>query len=190
MKRKRDNWQQSLPGLDLEKLVFLDESGINTAMARRYGRCPPSKRLVDSVPAGAWQSNTLLAAVRLDGVVAPMVLDGPVNGEVFASYIELSLVPALEPGDIVIMDNLPAHKSLRVTQAIEGIGCSLVYLPPYSPDFNPIENMWSKVKASMRKAAARTFETVVDAVGEALLAVSTTDCQGYFSHCGYEATST
>jgi len=90
VKRKRDNWQQSLPGLDLEKLVFLDESGINTAMARRYGRCPPSKRLVDSVPAGAWQSNTLLAAVRLDGVVAPMVLDGPVNGEVFASYIELS----------------------------------------------------------------------------------------------------
>lgn len=189
VKRKREQWEQCLPGLDLEKLVFLDESGINTAMARRYGRCLQSKRLVDSAPAGLWQSNTLLAAVRLDGVVAPMVLDGPVNGEVFASYIELSLVPELEAGDIVIMDNLPAHKNLRVTKAIEGAGCLLVYLPPYSPDFNPIENMWSKVKAWLRKAAARTFETVVEAVGEALLAVTTTDCQGYFSHCGYDATS-
>lgn len=174
----------------MEKLVFLDESGINTAMARRYGRCAQGKRLVDSAPAGLWQSNTLLAAVRLDGVVAPMVLDGPVNGEAFAGYIEQCLVRELEPGDIVIMDNLPAHKSVRVTQAIEGAGCSLVYLPPYSPDLNPIENMWSKVKAWLGKAAARTFETVVDAVGQALLAVNTTDCQGYFSHCGYNATPT
>ena len=189
VKHKREVWEQCLAGLDLEKLVFLDESGINTAMARRYGRCLQNKRLVDSTPAGLWQSNTLLAAVRLDGVVAPMVLDGPVNGDIFASYIERSLVPELEPDDIVIMDNLPAHKSLRVTQAIEAAGCLLVYLPPYSPDFNPIENMWSKVKAWLRKAAARTFETVVQAVGEALLAVTTADCQGFFSHCGYDATS-
>jgi transposase len=189
VKRKREEWEQCLPGLDLEKLVFLDESGINTAMARRYGRCPQHERLVDSAPAGLWQSNTLLAAVRLDGVLAPMVLDGPVNGDSFAGYIERSLVPELEPGDIVVMDNLPAHKNQRVTQAIEAIGCSLVYLPPYSPDFNPIENMWSKVKASLRKAAARTFDSVVDAVAEALRAVTPDDCQGYFGHCGYDATS-
>lgn len=186
MKRKREDWEECRAGLDDEKMVFLDESGINTAMARRYGRCPRHERLVDSAPAGHRQSNTLLAAVRLDGVVAPMVLDGPVNGEVFAHYIEQSLVPELEPGDMVIMDNLPSHKSLRVTQAIQGAGCSLVYLPPYSPDYNPIENMWSKVKAWLRKVAARTFETVVEAVGEALRAVTTTDCEGYFSHCGYD----
>ena len=188
VKCKREEWEQCLPGLDLEKLVFLDESGVTTAMARRYGRCPQDQRLVDSAPAGQWQSNTLLAAVRLDGVVAPMVLDGPVNGDSFAGYIERSLAPELEPGDIVVMDNLPAHKSQRVTQAIQAVGCSLVYLPPYSPDFNPIENMWSKVKASLRKAAARTFDSVVDAVAQALRAVTSDDCQGYFEHCGYDAT--
>jgi transposase len=187
VKSRREEWEQCLPGLNLEKLVFLDESGINTIMARRYGRCAQNKRLVDSAPAGQWQSNTLLAAVRLDGVIAPMVFDGPVNGDSFAGYIELSLVPELEPKDIVIMDNLPAHKSQRVTQAIEGAGCSLVYLPPYSPDFNPIENMWSKVKASLRKTAARTFESVIDAVAEALTSVTLEDCQGYFDHCGYDA---
>jgi transposase len=187
VKRQREIWEQCLPGLNLEKLVFLDESGINTFMARRCGRCSQGQRLVDSAPAGQWQSNTLMAAVRLDGVIAPMVLDGPVNGESFAGYIEECLVPELSAGDIVIMDNLPAHKSQRITEAIEGAGCTLVYLPPYSPDFNPIENMWSKVKASLRKAAARTFDAVVDAVGEALLAVTPDDCEGYFRHCGYDA---
>ena len=190
MKAKREEWEQCLPGLDPEKLVFLDESGINTIMARHHGRCLQGERLVDSAPAGQWQSNTLLAAVRLDGVVAPMVLDGPVNGDSFASYIEESLVAELEPGDIVIMDNLPAHKSQRVTQAIEGAGCLLVYLPPYSPDFNPIEKMWSKVKAWLRKVKARTFDGLVHAVGDALRTVTAEDRQGYFSHCGYDATLT
>ena len=119
------------------------------------------------------------------GVLEELRLKFEVRG-----YIEQSLVPELEPGDIVIMDNLPAHKSLRVTQAIEGAGCLLVYLPPYSPDFNPIENMWSKVKALLRKAAARTFETIVDAVKDALLAITPEDCRGYFCHCGYNATLT
>jgi transposase len=190
VKLKREEWEHCLPGLDLEKLVFYDESGINAAMARRYGRCLQGERLVDSEPGGPWRSYTLLAAVRLAGVVAPMVLDGPVNGESFASYIEQFLVRELEPGDIVIMDNLPAHKSQRVTDAIERVGCTLAYLPPYSPDFNPIENMWSKTKALLRKAAARTFDTVVDAVKGALLAVTPDDCDGYFSHCGYDATPT
>jgi transposase len=130
-----------------------------------------------------------MSAIRLDGVVAPMLLDGPVNGETFAGYVEQCLVPSLHAGDILIMDNLPAHKSVRVTQAVEGAGCTLVYLPPYSPDFNPIENMWSKVKAILRSVKARTFDTVVDAVEMALHAITLDDCEGYFRHCGYDATS-
>jgi len=187
VKLKREIWQQCLPGLDLGKLVFLDESGISTAMVRRYGRCAQGQRLVDKAPAGTWHNNTLVAALRLNGVVAPMLVTGPINGDMFASYIEQSLVAELEPGDIVIMDNLPAHKSPRVAEAIEAAGCRLVYLPPYSPDFNPIEPMWSKVKARLRKAAARTFDTILDAVKNALLAVTPEDCDGFFSHCGYDA---
>lgn len=157
-------------------------------MAKLYGRCLQGQRLVDSVPAGYYRTYTLMSAIRLDGVVAPMLLDGPVNGETFAGYVEECLVPVLQAGDILIMDNLPAHKSVRVTQAVEGAGCTLVYLPPYSPDFNPIENMWSKVKAILRTTAARTFDTVIDAVARALDAITPEDCEGYFGHCGYDAT--
>jgi len=189
VKQKREDWEQCLPGLDLDRLVFFDESGVNTLMARTRGRSPKGKRLVDSVPAGRYETLTLMSAVRLDGVVAPMLLDGPVNAQTFAGYVEDCLVPALEPGDILIMDNLPAHKSARITQAVEGAGCILVYLPPYSPDLNPIENMWSKVKASLQKTAARTFEALLDGVGEALHAISLEDCDGYFEHCGYGDTS-
>ena len=159
-------------------------------MARLHGRCPQGKRLVDSSPTASWQTTTLLSAVRLEGVIAPLMLSGSINGESFASYIEQFLVRELKPGDIVIMDNLPAHRSQRVTDAIEGAGCALVYLPPYSPDYSPIENMWSKVKASLRKACARTFDTLVDAVRDALLAVTPEDCDGYFEHCGYGDTPT
>jgi transposase len=190
VKQKREIWEQCLPGLDLDKLVFFDESGVNTVMARRSGRCLQGERLVDSAPAGCYQTLTLMSAIRLDGVVAPMLLDGPVNAETFAGYVEQCLVPELEPGDILIIDNLPAHKSVRITQAVEDAGCTLVYLPPYSPDFNPIENMWSKVKASLRKTAARRFDTVVEAVKDALLAITPDDCEGYFEHCGYGDTST
>ena len=191
MRRLRDIWAACVPGIDVGKLVFLDESGVNTAMFRRYGRCPRGERLVDAAPAAHWQSNTLPAAVRLgDGVVAPMVLDGPVTGESFAGYVRQSLVPELRPGDIVVMDNLPAHKGAAVAEAVEGAGCRLVYLPPYSPDLNPIEPMWSKVKSVVRKAAARTFDALVDAVRDALRHVTAEDCDGYFEHCGYYATPT
>jgi transposase len=175
--------------LDLNKLVFFDESGVNTLMSRTRGRSLKGKRLVDSAPAGRYETLTLMSAVRLDGVVAPMLLDGPVNAETFAGYIEDCLLPALEPGEILILDNLPAHKSTRITQAVEVAGCILVYLPPYSPDLNPIENMWSKVKASLRKASARTFEALLDGVAEALRAITLEDCDGYFEHCGYSDTS-
>lgn len=187
MVARRHDWEQSLPGVDVEKLLFLDESAVNTAMARNCGRCPQGERLVDSAPAGLWQTSTLVAAIGLDGVVAPMVVNGPFNGESFAQYVESSLVPELEPGVIVVMDNLPVHKSKRVADAIVAAGCTLVFLPPYSPDYNPIENMWSKVKALLRAAAARTFEAVLDATGDALRAITPEDCDGYFRHCGYDA---
>jgi transposase len=191
VRRLREIWAACVPGVDVERLLFLDESGVNTAMFRRYGRCRRGERLVDAAPAAHWQSNTLLAAIRLDdGVVAPMVLDGPVTGGSFAGYVERALVPELRPGDIVVMDNLPAHKNAAVAEAIERAGCRLVYLPPYSPDLNPIEPMWSKVKAFVRKAAARTFDLLVDAVREALHSVTPEDCEGYFEHCGYNATPT
>ena len=189
MRQKREDWEQCLPGLDLDRLVFFDESGVNTLMARTHGRSPKGQRLVDSAPAGRYETLTLMSAIRLDGVVAPMLLDGPVNAETFAGYVEDCLMPALEPGDILIMDNLPAHKSARITQAVEDAGCTMVYLPPYSPDLNPIENMWSKVKASLRKTAARSFEALLDGVGEALRAITVEDCDGYFEHCGYGDTS-
>ena len=185
MKRKREDWQECLPGLDMNKLVFFDESGVNTMMARLHGRCLKGKRLIDSAPAGCYQTLTLMSAMRLEGVVAPLLLDGPVNAESFAGYVEECLVPALEPGDILIIDNLPAHKSVRITDAVERAGCSLVYLPPYSPDLSPIENMWSKVKASLRKSAARTLDSAVEAVRVALQTITPEDCEGYFDHCGY-----
>jgi transposase len=185
VKLKREEWEHCMPGLDLDKLIFFDEIGVNTKMIRLYGRCPKSQRLVDFAPAGHYSNSTLLSGMRLAGIVAPMLLDGAVNKETFATYIEQWMVPALEPGDILIIDNLPAHKSARVAAAVEGAGCSLVYLPSYSPDLNPIENMWSKVKASIRAAAARTREAVVEAVGIALHSVTRSDCLGYFTHCGY-----
>jgi len=186
----REIWAACVPGLDLDKLVFLDECGVNTAMFRRYGRCPRGERLVDAQPAGHRRNNTLLAGLRLDGVVAPMVLDGPVDGESFAGYVERCLVPELRPGDIVVMDNLPAHKGARIEAAIGGAGCRLAYLPPYSPDLSPIEPMWSKVKSGVRTAAARTLDALVEAVRAALLSVTPEDCEGYFEHCGYDATPT
>lgn len=190
MKTQREIWEHCLPGLNLDRLVFLDECGINTLMARFRGRCPQGKRLVDSSPAASWETTTLLSAVRLEGAIAPLIISGAVDGEYFAGYVEQFLVWELKRGDIVIMDNLPSHKSQRVTDAIEGAGCTLVYLPPYSPDFNPIENMWSKVKACLRKARARTYDALVDAVRDALLAVTCEDCAGFFEHCGYDGIPT
>lgn len=189
MKREREQWEDCLPGLDLDTLVFFDECGVNTKMVRSHGRCPKGQRLVDAAPAGHYRTSTLLSAMRLDGVVAPLLLDGAVNAEAFAGYVEQCLAPALRPGDILIMDNLPAHKSTRVSQAIEGAGCTLVYLPPYSPDLSPIENMWSKVKTSVRNIAARSYEALVDAVATSLRAITCDDCDGYFQNCGYSDTS-
>jgi len=134
-------------------------------MARRYGRAPKGKRLRASIPHGHWKTTTFVAGLRLSGMVAPMVLDGPINGAAFQAYVDQVLAPALKPGDIVIMDNLGSHKGSGVREAIEAAGASLLYLPPYSPDFNPIEKAFSKLKALLRKAAARTVESLWIAIG-------------------------
>ena len=185
---RRRAWAAMLPELDPDTLVFLDESGAQTNLARLRGRCPEGERLVASAPHGHWKTYTMLAAVRTTGPCAAALVDGPVDADVFRAYTELVLVPALRPGDVVVMDNLQPHKAAGVREMIEAAGASLLYLPPYSPDFNPIENMWSKVKQLLRSAAARTFQALQAAVWAALDAVTPDDCRGFFAHCGYAAT--
>lgn len=154
-------------------------------MVRRYGRAPCGQRLIASAPHGHWQTSTFLAALRQDEITAPCVIDGAINGETFLAYVQQSLVPTLTPGDIVIMDNLSSHKVVGVRQAIEAAGAMLLYLPPYSPDLNPIEQLFAKLKALLRKAAARTFETLVAAIAAALGAFTPGECANYFANAGY-----
>jgi transposase len=154
-------------------------------MARRYGRCPRGERLVASVPCGHWKTTTFVAALRLDGITAPCVLDGPMNGESFRAYIEQFVVPILRPGDIVVMDNLASHKVAGIRKAIEAAGAELRYLPPYSPDFNPIEQFFAKLKALLRKAAARTVNALIAAIAHALTAVTHLECANYLANQGY-----
>jgi transposase len=155
-------------------------------MARLRGRAPRGQRCRAAVPHGHWKTTTLTAGLRLGGLVAPMVLDGAMNGEAFRAYVEHVLVPELTEGDVVIMDNLPAHKVSGVKAAIEGAGARLVYLPPYSPDFNPIEMAFSKLKALLRKAAARTITELWDAIAQCIDKFSPSECQNYFAAAGYD----
>lgn len=186
MRRKRELWFDAQPDLDPERLVFIDETGASTKMARLRGRAPKGQRCRAPVPHGHWKTTTFTGALRLSGMTAPMVLDGPMNGAAFLAYVEQVLVPTLRPGDIVIMDNLPAHKPGAVRAAIEAAGAELSFLPPYSPDFNPIENAFSKLKAILRKAAARTIDDLWHAIGEAIDAFTPRECQNYFAACGYD----
>lgn len=160
---RREAWFAQQPDLDPERLVFIDETGASTKMARLRGRAPRGERCR-----------------------APMVLDGAMNGTAFLAYVEQVLVPTLQPGDVVVMDNLPAHKPSGVRAAIAGAGATLLYLPPYSPDFNPIENAFAKLKALLRKAAARTIDELWDAIRDALPTFSPTECANYFTAKGYE----
>jgi len=156
-------------------------------MARRHGRAPRGQRLKSSVPHGHWKTTTFVGALRLTGMTAPMVLDGPMNGAWFLAYVEQVLAPALKPGDIVIMDNLPAHKGASVRAAIEAVGARLLLLPPYSPDLNPIENAFSKLKAMLRKAAARTVDQLWEAIAQIIQTYSPQECANYFAAAGYDA---
>jgi transposase len=172
--------------LDPARLVFIDETGASTKMARVYGRAKRGKRCRAAVPHGHWKTTTFTGALRCWGMTAPMVLDGPMNAAAFRAYVEQVLVPTLESGDIVVMDNLPAHKNAAVRKTIESKGATLRYLPPYSPDFNPIENAFAKFKALLRKAEARTREDLWDAITSALKHFSAQECANYFNAAGYE----
>ena len=176
MKAAREAWYAGQLDLDPRRLVFIDETGASTKMARLRGRAPRGQRCRAAVPYGHWKTATFTAGLRLGGMVAPMVLDGAMNGDAFRAYVEQVLVPELAKGDVVIMDNLPAHKVSGVRTAIEEAGARLVYLPPYSPDFNPIEMAFSKLKALLRKAAARTITELWDTIAEAIDTFTSNEC--------------
>jgi transposase len=181
----RAAWRDGQGALHPARLVFLDETWIATNMARRYGRSPRGERLVGSVPHGHWKTSTFVAALRYDGLTAPFVIDGPINGEWFRTYVEEVLAPTLKPGDIVVLDNLASHKVAGVRAAIEARGATVLYLPPYSPDLNPIEQVFAKLKALLRKAAARTLQTLWTTVGALLSAFQPDECANYFANAGY-----
>ena len=190
MATRRRAWRAAMPGLDPAKLVFVDETWASTNMTRTRGRCPSGKRLVMAVPHGHWKTTTFVAALRADGLTAPTVVDGAINGDVFEAYVRQQLVPTLRAGDLVVMDNLSSHKRAGVRQAIEAAGARLEYLPPYSPDLNPIQKMFSKLKAYLRKAKARTVEALYDAIGEGLRTIAASDLAGWFKSSGYRYTQT
>jgi len=176
---------EQLQGVPLKDVVVLDESYATTQFTRLRGRCPRHERLVASVPHGHWKTLTILAAITIHGVLAAASIDAATDGEVFTLFIRDVLVPTLRPGMVVVMDNLPAHKVVAVRRTIEEAKCRLVYLPPYSPDFSPIENIWSKVKQLLRTIGARVIPALGDGVTAALSAVTATDCHGCFEACGY-----
>jgi transposase len=167
--------------------VFVDESGVTTDLLRRYGRSPRGLRLRDSTPCSHWQAHTVIAALRVDALAAPAVFDGPVDTGMFQAYVEQVLVPTLRPGDIVVLDNLAVHKHPAIQAAIEAAGASLRFLPPYSPDFNPIELAFAKLKAFLRAARPRTFDQVNDLVATALTLFTPEECANFVRHCGYRS---
>ena len=171
--------------MDPERFVFLDETGAKTNMTRLYGWGPRGERVVDAAPHGHWCTTTFVAGLRSTGIIAPLVLDGPMTGEVFLAYVQQALAPALAPGDVVVADNLPAHKVAGVREAINAAGASILYLPAYSPDLNPIEQAFAKLKASLRSAAARTREALWDTIGQLLDTFSPDECRRYLAHSGY-----
>jgi transposase len=179
VKRKRRAFRKQVAGIDPNRLVFVDESGANTAMTRTYGRAPAGERVHGSAP-GHWDTVTLICGLRLSGVTAPVVVEGATDTAVFESYVEPVLVPQLQAGDVVIWDNLKPHKAKAVVSAVEDAGAQLIPLPPWSSDLTPIEEMFSKVKGSLRSVAARTTETVTAAIGSALHEISAQDILGWF----------
>ncbi|MGU3541016.1 IS630 family transposase [Methylobacterium sp. A54F] len=186
VKAAREAWFEGQPDLDPARLVFLDETWTSTNMARTRGRCPRGQRLRSPVPHGHWKTTTFVAGLRLSGIAAPFVLDGPINRDAFQTYVERVLVPELAPGDVVVMDNLGSHKGPAVRAAIEAAGARLLFLPPYSPDFNPIEMAFSKLKALLRKAAERTVEGLWTAIGRLIDTITPDECANFFAAAGYE----
>ena len=187
MKQAREAWKAQQAKFDPDRFVFLDESGAKTNMTRLRGRAKGGQRLVDSTPHGHWCTTTMFSSIRLDGSTACMAIDDATSAEVFREYVRQVLLPTLRPGDIVVLDNLSAHKDKEALALIASGGAEVWFLPPYSPDLNPIEKMWSKVKAFLRSAKARTFDALLDAISAALQTITPRDAQGWFSVCGYPA---
>lgn len=182
----RAAWRVMIAGtLDAERLVFVDEMGANTSLSPLYAYSPRGQRAYCSVPRNRGPNTTLLSCMSVEGIGASLAVEGATNREVFEAYVERVLAPELRPGQVVVMDNLTAHKGERVRELIEEQGCELIYLPPYSPDFNPIEEAFAKIKGLLRKAEARTREALVEAIGSAISTISAHDAQGFFKHCGY-----
>ena len=174
-----------MPEFDPTHLVFIDESGVLTNLLRRYGRGPRGQRVHDHAPYGRWQSNTFIGAVRLEGMTAPALIDGPIDHDSFLAYVEQVLVPTLRRDDIVVLDNLASHRGNDIRTAIERAGATLHFLPPYSPDFNPIELCFAKLKAILRAARARTFDDLCAVIALSLPRFRPDECARYFRHCGY-----
>lgn len=181
----RENWQAEQTSFDPNKLIFIDETGANTKMVRLYGRSAKGTRLIAHTPFGHWKTTTFTAGLRCGGLVAPFILDGPVHGDAFLVYLDQILVPVLAPGDIVVMDNLPAHKVAGVRRRIEAAGAKLLYLPPYSPGLNPIEMAFAKLKTILRKAAERTLPALWDRIGTALDEFTQQEYTAYITYAGY-----
>lgn len=185
MAAARAAWQANQPGLDCARLIFIDETWTKTNMVRAHGRCRRGARLVAAVPHGHWMTSTFIAALRCDRVTAPAVFDGAITGELFRAYVEQVLAPTLASGDVVIMDNLNSHKVAGVREAIEARGASVLYLPAYSPDLNPIEKVFAKLKALLRAAAVRTREALWALLGGMLDRFPPRECANYLAHAGY-----
>jgi transposase len=183
--RRRRWWRRYQGRLDPRRLVFIDETWAKTNMTRTHGRSLRGTRLVGKAPHGRWRTLTFLAALRHDRITAPCVVDGPIDGHIFRAYVEQILIPTLNPGDIVIMDNLGSHKGHAVRTAIRSAGARLLFLPPYSPDLNPIEQVFAKLKALLRKAAERTVEATWRRIGSLLACFHPTECAAYLKNAGY-----
>jgi transposase len=181
----REAWPALLADVEAGRLVFIDESGAKTNMARLYGRAPRGERVVARLPHGHWKTTTMISAVRLDGPCACATLDGPVDADTFLAYVTLVLAPALRPGDVVVLDNLAAHKAAGVVEAVNAAGASVLYLPPYSPDLNPIELAFAKLKQLMRSAGHRTMAALWSDVQRMLDRITASDAAGFLRHCGY-----
>ena len=185
---KRAQWRRSQADWNPEHLVFIDETWTKTNMTRQRGRAPKGSRLIAQVPHGHWKTTTFLAALRSFGLTAPLVVDGAINGSIFLAYVQQQLAPTLKAGDIVIMDNLSAHKVAGVREAIEAQGAQILYLPPYSPDLNPIETVFSKFKTLLRKADERTVEALWKTCGDLIDVFDERECRNHIRHCGYRYT--
>jgi transposase len=185
---RRASWQASQEEIDPAKVVFIDETWAKTNMTRRYGRSALGTRLVEKTPCGRWQTTTFLGALRATGFVAPLTVEGAINGALFLAWVQQHLVPTLTPGDVVVMDNLSSHKVMGVREAIEAAGAELRYLPPYSPDLNPIELAFSKFKKLLRDGAERTVDKLWTLCGRVLDDFTEDECRNYFRHCGYRYT--